>query len=203
MALIALSRGTFLARPFARKGKDNDEPFANKPSRFAASYDGFDVHCGVRIAANDDEGRERLLRYCARPPFATDRIDVLKDRRMAYLMKIARRGSTHGVMTPIELMASFCRAAPCRGPCGRGPRRRALKYTVRRSRSRRRRTKAPRSTTTRARRPGRAAMASSWMRMPKANTLGRLAADGSAADGSSAPGREANSRAAPGRRVDS
>ena len=66
MTRIALSRGTFLARPFARKGKDADEPFADKPSRFAASYDGFDVHCGVRIGANDDEGRERLLRYCAR-----------------------------------------------------------------------------------------------------------------------------------------
>jgi hypothetical protein len=68
MTRIALSRGAFLARPFARKGKDDDEPFAHKPSRFAASYDGFDVHCGVRIGANDDGGRERLLRYCARPP---------------------------------------------------------------------------------------------------------------------------------------
>jgi hypothetical protein len=66
MTRVALSRGTFLARLFARKGKDDDEPFAQKPSRFAASYDGFDVHCAVRIAANDGAGRERLLRYCAR-----------------------------------------------------------------------------------------------------------------------------------------
>ena len=80
MTRIALSRGTFLARPFARKSaKDDDAPFAHKPSRFAASYDGFDVHCAVRIAA-DDEGRERLLRYCARPPFATDRIERLRAR---------------------------------------------------------------------------------------------------------------------------
>jgi hypothetical protein len=27
---------------------------------------GFDVHGAVRIAADDDEGRERLIRYCAR-----------------------------------------------------------------------------------------------------------------------------------------
>src|SRR6185369_8610079 len=91
MTRIALSRGTFLARPFAKKGKEHEEPFAEKPSRFSASYDGFDVHCGVGIAANDDEGRERLLRYCARLPFATDRIEVLKDGRVAYLMKTARR----------------------------------------------------------------------------------------------------------------
>jgi hypothetical protein len=71
MTRVALSRGTFLARPFARKGKDDDDPSAEKPSRFAASYDGFDVHCAVRIAANDDEGCERLLRYCA--PAVRDR----------------------------------------------------------------------------------------------------------------------------------
>ncbi|WP_437981686.1 transposase [Sorangium sp. So ce117] len=96
----------------ARKGKDDDEPFADKPSRFAASYDGFDVHCAVRIAVNDDAGRERLLRYCARPPFATGRIEVLKDGRVAYLMKTARRGSTHRVMTPIELMARLAALVP-------------------------------------------------------------------------------------------
>jgi len=31
---------------------------------------GFSVDASVRIAAADRAGRERLLRYCARPPFA-------------------------------------------------------------------------------------------------------------------------------------
>ena len=31
---------------------------------------GFSVHAGVRVAAPDRAGRERLLRYCARPMFA-------------------------------------------------------------------------------------------------------------------------------------
>ena len=48
----------------------------------------------------------------ARPPFATDRIEVLKDGRVAYLMKTARRGSTHRVMTPIEFMARLAALIP-------------------------------------------------------------------------------------------
>jgi len=51
--------------------------------RFSATYDGFDVYCAVRLAADDDAGRERLARYCARPPFALDRIEVLRDGRIA------------------------------------------------------------------------------------------------------------------------
>jgi len=34
---------------------------------------GFSVDAGVRIEAADRAGLERLLRYCARPPFAMDR----------------------------------------------------------------------------------------------------------------------------------
>ena len=35
---------------------------------------GFSVHAGVRVAAQDRAGRERLLRYCARPMFAGERL---------------------------------------------------------------------------------------------------------------------------------
>jgi len=35
---------------------------------------GFSVDAGVRIEAPDRAGLERLLRYCARPPFAMDRL---------------------------------------------------------------------------------------------------------------------------------
>ena len=35
---------------------------------------GFSVDAGVRIEATDRAGLERLLRYCARPPFAMDRL---------------------------------------------------------------------------------------------------------------------------------
>jgi hypothetical protein len=35
---------------------------------------GFSVDGSVRIEAADRAGRERLLRYCARPPFGLDRL---------------------------------------------------------------------------------------------------------------------------------
>ncbi|AHF00278.1 hypothetical protein THITH_15170 [Thioalkalivibrio paradoxus ARh 1] len=34
---------------------------------------GFSLDASVRIEADDREGLERLLRYCARPSFAADR----------------------------------------------------------------------------------------------------------------------------------
>ena len=38
---------------------------------------GFSVDGSVHIEAADRAGRERLLRYCARPPFALDRLREL------------------------------------------------------------------------------------------------------------------------------
>lgn len=35
---------------------------------------GFSVDAGVRIEASDRAGLERLLRYCAQPPFVMDRL---------------------------------------------------------------------------------------------------------------------------------
>jgi hypothetical protein len=66
----------------------------------------------VRIAADDDQGRERLVRSCARPPFALDRIEGLADGRGAYLWKVPRRGRTHRVMTPMAFMARLAILIP-------------------------------------------------------------------------------------------
>jgi len=38
----------------------------------------------VRIEAGDRAGRERLLRYCARPPFALDRLHEVETQRLLY-----------------------------------------------------------------------------------------------------------------------
>ena len=45
---------------------------------------GFSVNASVRIEAADRAGRERLLRYCARPPFALDRLRELDLERLLY-----------------------------------------------------------------------------------------------------------------------
>jgi hypothetical protein len=82
----ALAGGTLLGWPFTSRehvGEDLD----GKEPRIVATSNGFDVHCAVRIAAGDDEGRERLLRYCAHPPFALERIEQMKDGRIAYAMR--------------------------------------------------------------------------------------------------------------------
>jgi hypothetical protein len=93
---LALAGGAFLARPGERK--DNpDTDLLLRERRFSAACDGFDVHCAVCIAAGDDQGRERLVRYCTRPPFALDRIELLADGRIAYRLKVPRRGRTHVV----------------------------------------------------------------------------------------------------------
>ena len=64
------------------------------------------------LVAGDDQGRERLIRYCARPPFALERIEEMKDGRISYLMKTARRGSTHRVMTPVEFLGRLAILVP-------------------------------------------------------------------------------------------
>jgi hypothetical protein len=111
-AVLALAGGSFTARPFAPGPGSDEARFDSKERRFSASYRGFDIHCAVRIDRDDDEGRERLVRYCARPPFALERIEPMKDGRIAYRMKTARRGKTHRVMTPMEFMARLAVLVP-------------------------------------------------------------------------------------------
>jgi hypothetical protein len=111
LARLALAGGTFLGRPFAPREHTGDD-MDRKERRFSAKHDGFDVHCAVRLAAGDDEGRERLIRYCARPPFAMERIEELKDGRIAYLVKTPRRGGTHRVMTPVEFLGRLAILVP-------------------------------------------------------------------------------------------
>ena len=43
---------------------------------------GFSLDASVRIDGSDRAGRERLLRYCARPPFALDRLRIERDPRV-------------------------------------------------------------------------------------------------------------------------
>ena len=71
---------------------------------------GFSVDAGVRIEAPDRAGLERLLRYCARPPFAMDRLK----QRGANLVYRCGKGHSEPlqsdkypgelVLTPLELI---------------------------------------------------------------------------------------------------
>ncbi len=99
---------------------DNDDPenFDLAPNNgrklgpLSADVDGFNVNAAVRIAADDDEGRERLARYCCKPVLSLQRLTLLDDGRIAYRTKYPRRGATHRIMTPLELLGRLAALVP-------------------------------------------------------------------------------------------
>ena len=73
---------------------------------------GFSLHAGVLIDAEDRPALERLLRYCARPAFASERLEVVgqgaerdcEDERIRYTLPKPRPdGTTSLTLTPLEL----------------------------------------------------------------------------------------------------
>ena len=78
----------------------------------SAAFEGFDVHAAVRVEANDDDARERLVRYCARPALALDRLSLSRDGAVCYRVKYARGTKTHRVMRPTEFLARLAALIP-------------------------------------------------------------------------------------------
>lgn len=88
---------------------------------------GFSVDTSICIAAHDRAGLERLLRYCARPPFACERqrkaggelvYRCAKQHSERPDQRNAKRGAKHGVqadelhLTPLELIARLAALVP-------------------------------------------------------------------------------------------
>ena len=69
---------------------------------------GFSVHAGERVAAQDSAGRERLLRYCARPMFAAERLVWAGDGAQVryWLPWAVLQGHRVGQQRPLELRLS-------------------------------------------------------------------------------------------------
>ncbi len=112
-------RQTVGSRPGAslpRIGQDPDAPWIEHRGPLQAHLDGFDLHASVTMAAQHPEGRlplERLLRYCARPPIAQDRLKELPDGRIALELKTPwSDGSTHVVYEPLDLIAKLAALVP-------------------------------------------------------------------------------------------
>lgn len=111
-------RGTF-ARVDERGAREgDDEERESGPLRLASrglveEASGFNLHAGVRVAADDRDGLERLCRYMARPAVASGRVTRLPDGNVAYRVKSPRSaGTTHRVMTPMEFMAPLSALVP-------------------------------------------------------------------------------------------
>ena len=96
---------------------------------------GFSVHAGVLIDADDRAGLERLIRYCARPAFASERLEWactiqgsgegegsescsaistrVSEPRVRYTLPKPRPdGSTELVLTPLELLDRLAELIP-------------------------------------------------------------------------------------------
>ena len=79
---------------------------------------GFSIDASVHIAAHDRAGLERLLRYCARPPFALERIEATGygapgGERIVYrLPHPAPGGGTALSLTPLEFLERLALLIP-------------------------------------------------------------------------------------------
>jgi hypothetical protein len=71
------------------------------------------VDASVRIEAADRAGRERLLRYCARPPFALERRRELDPERLRYeAAKPGSGGNGPLLLTPLKLLDRLAALVP-------------------------------------------------------------------------------------------
>ena len=74
---------------------------------------GFSLNATIRIEADDRSGLERLLRYCARPPFALQNLHQLDDEHLVYHNPKPRPGVPNDlVMTPLAMIGKIAALIP-------------------------------------------------------------------------------------------
>jgi hypothetical protein len=101
-----------LLRVFVRRGL-----LAGDDARAMAHWEhdgGFSVDASVRIEAADRAGRERLLRYCARPPFAMERLREFDGEHLRYESTKPGPAGTGAalILTPPELLDRIAALVP-------------------------------------------------------------------------------------------
>jgi hypothetical protein len=78
-----------------------------------ARVDGVSLHANAAVPARDRRRLERLCRYVARPPVATERLSRLADGRLLYRLKHRwRDGTSHVVFEPRELVEKLAALVP-------------------------------------------------------------------------------------------
>jgi hypothetical protein len=110
VAAIAEQVRVRVLRWFARSGLIERDDVRDM---LAWENSGFSLDAAVRVGAHDRAGLERLLRYCARPAFALERLERLDDERVVYrLPKPQRDGITALTLTPLELIDHLAALIP-------------------------------------------------------------------------------------------
>jgi hypothetical protein len=81
--------------------------------RHSAFLEGFSLHAGVHLHANDREGLEKLCGYGARPPLSLKRLSALPDGRLAYRLKrLLGDGREVLALRPTELLRRLATLVP-------------------------------------------------------------------------------------------
>jgi len=111
-AQVAVQQGLFDHLEGHADDGEADQAEPRHDGKASVAFEGFNLHAAVRIGADDDVARERLVRYCARPPFALHRLSVLPDGRIAYQLQHPRRNATHRILQPVELLARIAALIP-------------------------------------------------------------------------------------------
>ncbi len=89
------------------------EDLKERHTPLCAQVGGVSLHAGVAVPAHDRRRLERLCRYVARPPIATERLSGLPDGRLLYALKRRwRDGTTHMLFEPLELIERIVALIP-------------------------------------------------------------------------------------------
>lgn len=89
----------------------------------AAKANGFSLHGGVSCEAYQEEKRERLCRYIARPTVAIPRLSLSSTGKVLYTLKAPYRdGTTQVALDSVDFIARLAvtRRASCRHDLGPG-----------------------------------------------------------------------------------
>ena len=90
-----------------------DEWDASEMMTWQAGHGGFSIDGSVVAAADDRFGLERLLRYCARPAFASNRLARIDDQQLIYKLPPGDIwGRDHIKLTPLELLDRLAALIP-------------------------------------------------------------------------------------------
>lgn len=73
---------------------------------------GFALNANVRIEPYDRDGLERLIRYCARPVFSSECLDVIGEKLRCILPKPTPDGQTMMLLKPSELLHKLAQLIP-------------------------------------------------------------------------------------------
>jgi hypothetical protein len=81
----------------------------------------FEVHAKVRVRPGDKVGREQLVHYVTRPPFAEDQRQLLDEERVRLeLRRPLRSGQTEIILHPLALLRRLVWLVPPPRHCPRG-----------------------------------------------------------------------------------